>query len=247
MLLRRFVGPDGKLWVIDRTEGKQYPTHPRNAAKERDFNRVELEGVEPNAVEKAFSRHESVVAPAIAAVCEGRRLEPALLSLVLDFTALQITRVPQFRTMMENNKRHLERRGVAGGEDSPEADIPQEWSIQQMLDLALAIRPLLDGREWSLVVAADSATQPFVCTDRPAFIVAVDPGVPPFMGVATPGTEIRLALDAQMLLIGSYQFKSSVLTANNGAVERLNGQAVAAAHRFVFSPLPNYPDGVLGR
>lgn len=52
--LRGFAGEKDQLFVVDRPSKKTFRTAPKNVAAERDFNRVEVEGIAPNAVEKAL-------------------------------------------------------------------------------------------------------------------------------------------------------------------------------------------------
>jgi Protein of unknown function (DUF4238) len=68
--LRGFTNPRGQLFVVDAQTRKQFTTSPQNVAAERDFNRVDAEGVEPDAVEAALAKFESEIAPAIDGVRE---------------------------------------------------------------------------------------------------------------------------------------------------------------------------------
>jgi hypothetical protein len=66
--LRGFVGEDGMLFVIDRPSKKSFRTPPKNVAAVRDFNRVDVAGMDPNAVEKALADFESKVAPELCRI-----------------------------------------------------------------------------------------------------------------------------------------------------------------------------------
>jgi Protein of unknown function (DUF4238) len=61
--LRGFVGEKEMLLVFDRETKEPYRTKPHGVAGQRDFNRVEVEGMDPNAVEKLSSEFEGEVAP----------------------------------------------------------------------------------------------------------------------------------------------------------------------------------------
>jgi hypothetical protein len=63
--LNGFVGEKERLFVVNRPTEKTFRTAPDNVAGENYFNRIEVEGMDPNAVEKALSEFESEVAPAI--------------------------------------------------------------------------------------------------------------------------------------------------------------------------------------
>ncbi len=63
--LRGFVGEKDQLFVIDRPSERAFRTPPKNVAAERDFNRIEVERIEPEAIEKALAEFESKIAPAL--------------------------------------------------------------------------------------------------------------------------------------------------------------------------------------
>lgn len=53
---------DGKLYVVDIKEGRDFTTNLRNVGAQRDFNRIELPNYEPDALENALSGFEGQVA-----------------------------------------------------------------------------------------------------------------------------------------------------------------------------------------
>ncbi len=61
---------DGMLHVFDYHRGRRYRVRPRQAARERDFYRVEVAGEDPNVVEKDLSRLEGELAPTLRRVTE---------------------------------------------------------------------------------------------------------------------------------------------------------------------------------
>lgn len=72
--LRGFVGKKDQLFVIDRSSRKTFRTAPKNVAAERDFNRIDVEGMDPNAIEKALAEFEGNVAPALERVKTAKSL-----------------------------------------------------------------------------------------------------------------------------------------------------------------------------
>ena len=67
--------PNGKkkqLHVIDKMEGRHYPTNPRNVAAQRDFNRVDIPGHAIDQAEKLFAQMETEFAVVL------RRIEDTL-------------------------------------------------------------------------------------------------------------------------------------------------------------------------
>ncbi|RZI39825.1 DUF4238 domain-containing protein [Herbaspirillum sp. HC18] len=51
-------GKSAKLFVIDAIERKTFQTIPRNVASERDFNKIEVDGVDPNHIESGYAHFE---------------------------------------------------------------------------------------------------------------------------------------------------------------------------------------------
>ncbi len=57
--LRRFATPEkrqGHFFCIDKVSKKQFKTSPNNACEENDFNRVDIPGVHPNALEDTLGQ-----------------------------------------------------------------------------------------------------------------------------------------------------------------------------------------------
>jgi hypothetical protein len=98
MYLRGFTGAKDQLFVIDRPTKKPFRTAPGNVAKIRQFNRVEVEGMDPNAIEKALSEFEGEVAPALERIKAEKSLAvEADRSLLVNFMAAIALRNPRRR------------------------------------------------------------------------------------------------------------------------------------------------------
>lgn len=96
-----------KVFVIDGKTEKTFSTHPQNVAQERDFHRVDIEGHEPDALENAFARVESEIAPALKrASGAGRFASEQDRTLVLNLAALLAVKNPRQR---ENTRDFAER------------------------------------------------------------------------------------------------------------------------------------------
>lgn len=65
---------DGKLYVIDIEEGRDFKTSPRNVGAQRDFNRVDLPNLKPDALENSLSEFEGHVAEVLRWMEENRKL-----------------------------------------------------------------------------------------------------------------------------------------------------------------------------
>lgn len=95
---------DDFLWVHDGEQRKAWRTRPRNVAHERDYYRVEQEGVPPDALEKAFGVVEGQLAPVLQRIATGRKPpEGADLAHALRFIAMLAMRVPSGREVIDRN------------------------------------------------------------------------------------------------------------------------------------------------
>lgn len=89
---------NGQVYVVDAKQRKAFTTRPRNVAAERDFNRIDVPGLDPNQVEGDMAGFESDLALAL-----GRLNQHGLfhsledLHLVLHLVAILATRSPERR------------------------------------------------------------------------------------------------------------------------------------------------------
>jgi hypothetical protein len=91
-----------KLFVVDFVGGKSYWTSPRNVGAQTDFNRVEIPGQPPDALERALSKFDSELGIALATIGRERTLEDADAKLVLlNFASVVAARNPESRARME--------------------------------------------------------------------------------------------------------------------------------------------------
>lgn len=86
-----------KLIVFDLEERKHFQTIPRNVGGIRDFNRIDVEGVDPNILEKFLSKFEGEAASALHKLRNGDKFEGKVKAAVLNLLALLAVRSPQTR------------------------------------------------------------------------------------------------------------------------------------------------------
>jgi hypothetical protein len=108
--LRGFVGAKSQLFVVSRPEKKSFRTGPGNVAGENYFNRIEVEGMEPNAIEKALSEFEGEVGPALERIKEAKSLaKEEDRSLLVNFMAAIALRNPWRREAISQIHNELAR------------------------------------------------------------------------------------------------------------------------------------------
>ena len=86
--------------MLDVQGRKVFRTSPINVAVIRDFNRIDVEGLSPDALEQAWSPFEDQIVGAIRRVISTRKLPVGEdLDLIINLMCLLATRNPRFRDM----------------------------------------------------------------------------------------------------------------------------------------------------
>lgn len=124
--LKGFTPPGGDmLRVIDTQRRKSFQTAPANVAAIRDFNRVEVPGMDPDQVERDYSKFEGQIAPILDRLSVTPSLPPgADFELVLELAALFAARNPRIRAMHADILRqlvHIAAEDIYGSEEAFEA------------------------------------------------------------------------------------------------------------------------------
>jgi hypothetical protein len=65
----------GKIFVVDAIAEKSFETVARNIAAEKDFNRLDIEGIEPDSLEKSLAGFEGLLAPALQRINASQSLD----------------------------------------------------------------------------------------------------------------------------------------------------------------------------
>lgn len=88
----------GQFWVMDVESGRAFRTSPTNVAAQRDFNRVDVEGRSPDAVENALAPLEGKAVAAIRRVVANQQFPSNEdWNLILNLLALVAVRNPRLR------------------------------------------------------------------------------------------------------------------------------------------------------
>ncbi|QOF71499.1 DUF4238 domain-containing protein [Aminobacter sp. SR38] len=92
------VDRQAQVFVADLERGKTFTTLVRNIGSSRDFNRIDVQGHHPNALEDAYTKFEDQMAPALKRVSAARSLDSEEDKiLILNLIALLAVRNPRFR------------------------------------------------------------------------------------------------------------------------------------------------------
>ncbi|MCW9047141.1 MAG: DUF4238 domain-containing protein [Gammaproteobacteria bacterium] len=96
---------EGQLYVLDVTNGHTFRTSPLNVAAERDFNRVDIEGHPPDAIENALSSFEGEAKAAIQRVIDTQSFPvDDDWNLIINLLGLIAVRNPKMRSMFNGSR-----------------------------------------------------------------------------------------------------------------------------------------------
>src|SRR5258706_10515224 len=99
----------GKLYVFDLKIASTFSTIPRNIAARRDFNRIEIDGVNPDVLEKHLGEFEGKATLAIRKVARENKLfdGDVTYSYIINLICLLVIRNPKTRRSLTNGKQQL--------------------------------------------------------------------------------------------------------------------------------------------
>lgn len=108
--LKNFATPrdryKGRLWALDKSGKKQWPSTPNGVGHERDFNRIEAEGLHPNVIEDMLGETIETDFPRVISYVERTRRLPKpngeLYSILMMIAALFAIRHPSMRDKVED-------------------------------------------------------------------------------------------------------------------------------------------------
>lgn len=109
--LKRFTrngSKNSKLWAYDIPSGKTFETMPANVAHQRDFNRVDICGHLPDALESSLAKFESQADSALHKIADTQSLDDFdSWVTILNLVALFAVRNPRMREMMRDSQERL--------------------------------------------------------------------------------------------------------------------------------------------
>lgn len=233
------------MLVLDALTRKHFYTQPENLTVERDFNRIDIAGIEPDALERALGVAESQICDAVRRTLAGQRFaSDDDKSVVAQFAAALMIRNPRFRGLMaqtvEDALRITHRLQVANNQRPYDAQLRREFFIGQELKLLELIPAIVAQRNWRVLIASDTSGG-FVTGDHPATLTWTDPKMwssPYGPGLGMTGTLVLLPLSTRIAVAGGYEFKDGVITPDDRHVAAINGVTILGARRQVYCEGP---------
>ncbi len=100
-----------QLYVVDSKLKRAFVTSPLNVAAERDFNRIEIDGEDPNLIESSCAEFEAKLAPALVRMDDrGDFPDDDDRASILELVAILAVRNPGRREAMRQFKEETTRR-----------------------------------------------------------------------------------------------------------------------------------------
>lgn len=115
-----------KLTVFDLEKREIFFSNPKGVAAKRDFNRLDVEGIEQNELENSLSKFESQAARAVRQLIDGDLLEGDVRSNILQMIVLFATRSPARRQTISSSIEELIQKIMLVSSQND-----QVWSSQQ--------------------------------------------------------------------------------------------------------------------
>lgn len=110
-----------RVQVFDLEGRKSFPTNVRNIAAERNFNRIDVKGLAPDALENGLGAQEQLFSTAIDRIAASSTLEAEALGTVLYWVGLFYLRNPRVRALMTSVLDDTVKRIMRLSVETPEA------------------------------------------------------------------------------------------------------------------------------
>ncbi|MGY4608606.1 hypothetical protein ACVW16_007018 [Bradyrhizobium sp. USDA 4474] len=261
--LRGFTGKKGKLFAVNRSTGHSFRPPPEGVAAENHFNRIELDGMDKNELEKALAELEGEIGPALERVKEAKSLaEEEDRAHIMNFMAALALRNPSTRNALSQIHDQLARlhfaaqfgtqaavdQAVAAGmlvKGTSVAEIqevlqdesfpmPKPLIMAFEIDMHDPVTEKLWHRKWQIVEAKEGT---FVTTDDPICVRWKDGKGPGGLspGFALKDTEVIFALSPTLCLRGSFEGEETVIEADANAVGEINSFIIGNARNQVYA------------
>jgi hypothetical protein len=213
---------DGKLYVFDLRTGSIFQTRPRNVAAERDFNRIDIDGANPDALETSLSGFEDKAVLAIRKIAQENTYYGGTdLSYVINLLCLLLYRNPRTR------------RSLNSGDSNGEA--PRNSIIRIELSVFNEILANLGGRFWTLLIA-DSDAPDFITCDHPVTLVSTSAKTNGRIGIGLHQTELVFPITPRHAFIGVFENRvKQVESVTPKLVAEVNTRILLHADRQLYS------------
>jgi len=250
-----FGTKESQLVIFDFIRKKTFSTIPKNVAKERDFNQIEINGIDANYLESQLAIFEDKANAAICNIQQTGKFEGDDRRVILDLMALFALRNPFRREYWDNIRSHdaqiifsIAAKNVGGTlngiyippefKEVGDAEIRVEMHKNEHIHLELScidtVIQCLVKRNWTLVHAEKDLT--FIASDRPVILswkddkqYVADPGF------ASPRSQVVFPLTKKLALVGDFEERECVITASRRLMASINSLILSNTALQIYS------------
>lgn len=252
---------ESQLTCLDFEKRKIFTPTPKNVGKERDFNRIDLDGFEPDYLESQLSFFEDKADQAIRNIEKTRKLVGDDRILALNLIALFALRNPSRREHWNDIMDHTLKvalsmaaanvGGTSNGiliteefkqfvdEGKFQIKVPRQEHIDLELRTLDEIILSLVHRKWALIEAPQDAA--FVTCDRAVALIWTEHGKYSHSpGFALHETEVHFALSKRFALVGSFEGTNETVIVSKEQAALINSNILLQTHKRAYSPSENF-------
>lgn len=242
---------NGTLYVLDTQLSKRWPKSAEDSAHKRDFYTVSIADGDPLIVEDFLAKLEGKWAPILKSVIADNQLPVGeKLETLMQFVGYMAVRVPGIRTEISDFVAEVRRKEnfaqdwlIKNGHEvdaqtTRDEAIDQTWLVQQMIEQANRLWPVLAQRHWCLWKTGDES-QHLICSDHPVVPSWVAPmaATPPGFGI--PNTVISIPLCKSMAMVSMLERDIGDRIIGGHEVAALNSTTAMFA-RQLYSPVLDF-------
>ena len=230
--------------MTDIVQRKTFATGSGNIAAERDFNRIEVDGLDPNSLENAYASFEAKAATALNRLIHLVDMPDGEDRLVIfNLMAMLAVRNPRFRMNISSFLDDVYRKVGKLVITSDEYDVVVPTTTLARFELPqyhLAIQTMMK-RNWQIFIS-DENSGGFVTCDHPVNLIATDErllGRP--LGFGLPGTAVLFPLSPKIMIAGEFGGQSLRRKVDRAEVAVLNSHMIDGAVAQIYAADDRFP------
>lgn len=243
---------ESRLIAFNLKERKHLkPTIPYKFAKQRNFNRIEIDGIPPNYLEEQLALFEEQAGKAISNVENTRKFTDDNRLIILNLIALFAVRNPYRREHFNNLQDQIAKiilSAYAKNESSMISEdfkkvvntgnfkvkMPKSDLIKLELSALDRVIHSLVERKWILIEAPDNLT--FITCDRPVVLTYKEENKHySNLGFDLKKTQVCFPLSKKFALIGDFEGEDRVIVASEKLVGSINSSILCSAASWLYT------------
>ncbi|EFH6291847.1 DUF4238 domain-containing protein [Escherichia coli] len=256
-------GVKSNIIAFDLKKKTTFEAKPRNVGGIRDFNRIDIEGVDQNILESTLANFEGNVATELKNLKQGMPFSGQTKDIILSFISLLAVRTPAMRDHMESQivkMVDMVAKMTASDEDryndtireaaftvdvsfekiknfiggsQYSISVKREFLIAAEMKISRAIDNALHCRDWRLFRSTEESGT-FITSDNPVGLMWTDES-DGSPGFLVENTCVLFPISKDIILFGDYGGRTGEHYANKNIASHFNAFVISNAVERVFS------------